>query len=53
MCPNGLIIFDDYYAWDGCALAVHDYFSRMRLPCRMQQSRRGVSYTLAAAPREL
>lgn len=47
--PNGLIIFDDYYAWDGCALAVHDYLSRMRLPCRLQQSRHGVCYTLVPA----
>jgi len=25
---NGLIIIDDYYAWDGCSRAVHDYLSK-------------------------
>jgi len=25
---GGLIIVDDYYAWDGCARAVHDFLSR-------------------------
>lgn len=25
---RGLIIIDDYYAWDGCSRAVHDYLSR-------------------------
>ena len=25
---GGLILIDDYYAWDGCARAVHDYLSR-------------------------
>lgn len=47
---QGLVIFDDYYMWDGCALAVHDYLSRMRLPCRLRQSKRGVCYTVSAAP---
>jgi O-methyltransferase len=26
--PGGLIIVDDYYAWDGCSRAVHDFLSR-------------------------
>jgi hypothetical protein len=25
---GGVVIVDDYYAWDGCARAVHDYLSR-------------------------
>jgi O-methyltransferase len=25
---KGLIIIDDYYAWDGCSRAVHDFLSR-------------------------
>jgi O-methyltransferase len=25
---NGLIIVDDYYTWDGCSRAVHDFLSR-------------------------
>jgi O-methyltransferase len=28
--PGGLIIIDDYYTWDGCSRAVHDYLSRTR-----------------------
>jgi len=26
--PGGLIIIDDYYVWDGCSRAVHDFLSR-------------------------
>ncbi len=26
--PGGLIILDDYYTWDGCSRAVHDFLSR-------------------------
>ena len=25
--PGGLIILDDYYVWDGCSRALHDYLS--------------------------
>lgn len=25
--PGGLIVLDDYYAWDGCSRALHDYLS--------------------------
>jgi O-methyltransferase len=25
---GGIVILDDYYQWDGCSRAVHDYFSR-------------------------
>jgi O-methyltransferase len=27
MAPNGIVIIDDYYTWDGCSKAVHDYLS--------------------------
>jgi len=26
--PGGLILIDDYYAWDGCSRALHDFLSR-------------------------
>jgi hypothetical protein len=26
--PGGLIILDDYYAWDGCCRALHDFLSQ-------------------------
>jgi O-methyltransferase len=33
---NGVVILDDYYAWDGCARAVHDYLSQQNLPYRIR-----------------
>jgi len=32
---NGLIIIDDYFAWDGCSRAVHDYLSENTRPERI------------------
>jgi hypothetical protein len=29
---GGLVIIDDYYTWDGCARAVHDFLSRHSRP---------------------
>jgi O-methyltransferase len=29
-------IVDDYYAWDGCALAVHEYFGQHRINARLR-----------------
>jgi O-methyltransferase len=28
VAPGGLILLDDYYAWDGCSRALHDFLSR-------------------------
>lgn len=28
MAPGGLIMLDDYYTWDGCSRALHDFLSR-------------------------
>lgn len=40
LCPitseGGIVVIDDYYAWDGCARAVHDYLSRNDLPYRIK-----------------
>ena len=33
--PNGLVLIDDYYYWDGCTRAVHDYLSRHALTDRI------------------
>ena len=33
---GGVVIIDDYYAWDGCARAVHDYLSRHDLSYRIR-----------------
>jgi hypothetical protein len=34
---GGLIIVDDYYAWDGCSRAIHDYLSTHKLTDRIFQ----------------
>lgn len=31
------IIVDDYYVWDGCSRAIHDYLSIHKIPCRIRQ----------------
>ncbi len=41
---GGLVIIDDYYAWDGCSRAVHDYFSRHQLPVRLREHFPSVAY---------
>jgi O-methyltransferase len=42
---NGLIIIDDYMAWEGCARAVHDFLSKRKARERIQQySMGGVSF---------
>jgi O-methyltransferase len=33
---DGVVLIDDYYAWDGCARAVHDYLSRHDLAYRIR-----------------
>ncbi len=42
--PGGLVIVDDYYTWDGCARAVHDFLSRRRLPARIRQCADSICY---------
>lgn len=33
---EGVVIVDDYYTWDGCARAVHDYLTENDLPYRIK-----------------
>jgi O-methyltransferase len=33
--PNGLVLIDDYYSWDGCTRAVHDFLSQRQLTDRI------------------
>src|ERR1700739_3336116 len=33
---GGIVIVDDYYAWDGCSRAVHDYLSEHARPERIE-----------------
>lgn len=44
VAENGLIIIDDYHAWDGCSRAIHDYLSKNNLPLRISQTKNGVCY---------
>lgn len=37
LAPNGIVIVDDYYAWDGCSRAVHDFLSRTKSTVRITQ----------------
>ena len=37
--PGGIIIIDDYYAWDGCTRAVHDFLSERKLSDKLRQWR--------------
>jgi O-methyltransferase len=41
---GGLVIIDDYYAFAGCALAVHDYLSQHKLGFRISQLDNDVCY---------
>ncbi len=47
--PGGLTIIDDYYTWDGCARAVHDYLSRNGSADRIQQSEGGNAYIMKSS----
>jgi O-methyltransferase len=42
--PGGLIIIDDYYYWDGCAKAVHDFFSKHQLSDKIRQFKDSYAY---------
>lgn len=41
---GGVVIIDDYYAFEGCARAVHDYLSQHKLGCRISQLDNDVCY---------
>jgi hypothetical protein len=35
VAPGGYIILDDYYDWQGCAIAVHEFLGTRKLPHRI------------------
>jgi O-methyltransferase len=39
--PGGLVLIDDYYAWEGCAKAVHAFLAKRMARETIRQSRRG------------
>lgn len=43
---GGIIIIDDYYVWEGCSKAVHDYLSEIKSNCRIYQMDNKVAYII-------
>lgn len=43
---GGIVLLDDYYSWDGCAKAVHDYLSISKSPSRIYQYNNQVAYII-------
>jgi O-methyltransferase len=43
---GGIILLDDYYAWDGCSKAVHDFLSRTKSPSRLYQWNNQIAYII-------
>jgi hypothetical protein len=41
---GGIVVLDDYYTWEGCAKAVHDYLSSIRSPSRIYQADNLLAY---------
>jgi hypothetical protein len=43
---GGIILIDDYYHWDGCSRAIHDFLSSRKGLERIGESRHGVAYMI-------
>jgi O-methyltransferase len=46
MAPGGVIIVDDYYAWDGCAKSVHEHLAGLKKQLRVRQFLNGPCYVV-------
>lgn len=44
--PGGLILIDDYYDWQGCSLATHDFLSAGKRTECIHQAGRGLAYLI-------
>ena len=42
VAPGGLIILDDYYDWQGCAMATHEFLASRKLPHRIWTQPTGI-----------
>lgn len=51
--PGGLIIFDDYYVWDGCSKAIHDFLSANKLADKIRQYDGSVCYLVKRESRSV
>ena len=43
---NGIIIIDDYYCWEGCSKATHDFLSKNKLTDTIRSTPEGVCYII-------
>ena len=43
---GGIIIIDDYYTWEGCTKAVHDYLSKYKLSNTIHQHMDTIAYII-------
>ncbi|SDR54656.1 Macrocin-O-methyltransferase (TylF) [Rhizobiales bacterium GAS191] len=46
MAPGGAIILDDYYTWDGCSRALHDFLSERKATERIRSFNGSLCYLL-------
>jgi O-methyltransferase len=46
LAPKALVLVDDYYHWDGCARALHDYLAETKSTMRIRQSGFGICYLI-------
>ena len=46
VAKKGMVIVDDYYTWDGCTKAVHDYLSSIQSSSRIHTSAGGICYII-------
>jgi O-methyltransferase len=46
---NGIVLIDDYYAWQGCRMAVHDFLVQRKLTVAIRQGRDEVAYIIKSA----
>lgn len=42
--PGGMILIDDYYMWDGCSRAVHDFLAKRKASERIEQGEGFVAF---------
>jgi O-methyltransferase len=49
--PGGLIIVDDYFDWEGCARAVHEYFCESGATERIREAKAGHFAYIVKGPR--
>jgi O-methyltransferase len=46
VADGGVVIIDDYYTWDGCTRAVHDYLSSIKSSSRIYQWKNDSAYII-------